>query len=1391
VVDSVTLSGKIKEILGEDNNLPDDYSDVLENILQGQEYVTIKNDEEDYKSLSDVEIQEIIEKLNTYITENGATASPDELQTIFKITQALHDYILTDNDGDGDKSDFEIEGNDRVDSSKYKGDYFDNRARQAHRLIPENLNPNDDTVTDIEKWLDSTVHEVGSEDGTTILEQWFPNLSTEQQIIVLDYYKNSDVVNDTNHFSSVLNMLNDFQKNAIKEKIDTDSGLSLELYDIDGTLNDNLKGFLNLLDTLPEQDDNGDDISPSESIKDFLGDISSEQKDEIFNALTDTNSAFYQSFDGDINDVMSFFWQYLSDAGSTEQKNFLEKITPYSPIHLSLMQTLNERDNDADDDLSTSEKRYWDNLQKLSDGITDGNLSGINLNIIFPDDDAEISASDVVDDIFGNVPDIIEDGTVSPKLGEFIASITNDSLDIESFITQLTDDELAEFSQGLFSDNSPILALLSQEGGNELVNSSFDSIFKALVNLESEKQKIFLQAINPDSLFFEYLQDLGFDEIASAIEDETLDDLNEEDIKDFLEHDILTVTKTWYGSEVSEDYLKDLSNATDSKEIDDILNKAEDEGVIESVLQAVASDNFTDGSPEFYSAFFKALKSDSEYADIFMESIKPNSNLGRTLMQLSDNKTVPFDDISYDIDNETGSLDFGSDERKLFNILSNRDTEGVTIFFNTLETIHDEYDDAVGADNRGIKKLIDNAQIKNLEDSVFDEIFASIDDDTSNAEDMLSIIADDKNIIFKDLGEEQLAYFLDKFLAWIATQDSDDNNLLESFVSNLDEDSFFYKALIKAGGDSDDFYDGNYKDFIQSVTKTEDAARYIKQSLNFSSGENEGLEFISEYLRGKKGSEIDDAVADIMDYATTSPDILEDLINEVISGGDVITGLDEEQAQALIKAVFSYVIDTKPEEGEEISEISLLFLESIPENSLIYAEIQKNYPAISNYLGILSNNQSPEDNPDKTEDYDDSDITKELKKLLSNDDLIEAYAKKSNAQNETVNNTNNTTSQNPQLIEDDDETKTSSEANSSNISNTSEKQEFKKATDAALAALGKTLNVTGEPDYETGIFSSFFFEDNSVEDLVNAAIDGKFNTQEVIGTLQLIPLDKQPDFIREYIASGSVPSETQDYLLGRLLIMITNKEVGDRTAEKILEDAGITDLTYDKVTEILDAWSEATDKYTDASVTTIDDTYEIVLNAYEHLNTEAEENETLSDDNGKNSNIDNNSNNMGMNAGMMGGYNPYVMTGMGMGMNAGMMGGYNPYVMTGMGMGMGMMGGYNPYGMTGMGMMGGYNALSLSPPNPYQAGFEAGVYQAGFNAGYNNASGGSASVSSPRDIVINVSDKASDVAVNVSPDGNIAISRSNTNNTYTTPTGEQPTTTNNKEAIKARRQKDA
>ncbi len=1356
MIDSVTLSNKITSILGENDNLPANYNAVLEVALADETFTTISRDS-DFATLSDVEVQEIIEKLNAYIADNENSEDEEvtaNLNIIFQITQALHDYILTDSDDD--THDFEIEDNDRFDAETdgNTDNNFQARTRKIHEFNKEELNANNENPTDLETFLIDAVTTL-SDSGATFLEQTLPNLPTEQQIAVLEYYKNYDIAHGTNHFQTALFMLNDLQKNAIEAAISGNEDLNFNANDFESSLKD----FTDLLEILPETDADGNDISPDESIKSFL---TEDNKEEIFTALADGNSAFYQYFDGDISDVMEFFWQYLSNASSTEQKNFLEKIPPYSPVHLSLMQTLSERDND-DEDLSTSEKRYWDNLQKLSDGIGEGNLSGVNLKSIFPDDDAEIGISDVVDDIFGSVPDIIEDGAISPKLAEFVSGITHDTLDIEEFITKLTDNELETFSQGLFSDNSPILALLSQENGNELVSNSFDSIFKALVNLEPEKQKIFLQGINPDSLFFEYLQDLGFDDIAAAIEDETLNDLNEDDIKDFLEHDMLVVTKTWYGSEVSEDYLKDLSDATDSKEIDDILNKAEDEGIIESVLQAVASDNFTDGSEEFYSAFFKVLKSDSEYADIFMQSIKPNSNLGRTLMQLSDNKTVPFDDITYDIDNETGALDFGSDKKKLFSILSARDTEGVTIFFDTLENIQDEYDDAVGADSRGIKKLIDNAQINNLTDDVFDEIFASsIDGDTSNAEDILSFIADDENIIFKDLGEEQLDYFLDKFLTWIATQNSDDNNLLESFVSNLDEDSFFYKALIKAGGDSDDFYDGNYQDFIKGVTKTQDAARYIKQSINFSSGDNEGLDFISEHLRGKKGNDIDDAIINIMDYATTSPDILEDLINDTMSGSGIVATLDEQQAQALIEAVFSYVIETEPEDEEDISEIALSFLDNIPENSLIYKEIQKSYPAIADYLGITSDNIEEDD--DESYGYDDKDIAKELKKLLSDNKLIDAYAKQSNAQNEVIENTQNTPSENVTLIEDDEETETPNDSDS----NISETQEFKKATDAALSALGKTLNVTGEPDYETGILSSFFFEDNSVEDLAKAAIDSKFDTQEVIGTLQLIPLDKQPDFIREYIASGSVSPETQDYLLGRLLIMITNKEVGERTAEKILEDANITDLTYDKVTEILDSWSEATDKYTDASVTTIDDTYEMVLNAYAHLNETPEENDSPLNNNPQNPNTE---------------YNPY-----------GMMGGYNPYGMTG------MMGGYNPYGMNGMtgmtGMMGGYNAMSLSPPNPYQAGFEAGVYQAGFNAGYNNASGGSATSSAPSNVVINVSDKASDVAVNVSPDGNIAISRGNpniTDATPTTPTTEQSATPtmNNKEAIKARRQKDA
>ena len=66
--------------------------------------------------------------------------------------------------------------------------------------------------------------------------------------------------------------------------------------------------------------------------------------------------------------------------------------------------------------------------------------------------------------------------------------------------------------------------------------------------------------------------------------------------------------------------------------------------------------------------------------------------------------------------------------------------------------------------------------------------------------------------------------------------------LLQNVV--IDEDSYLYKALIKGGADEEAFLEGDYKGFLDGVNKTDDTAKFLKQALNFSKGDNEGLGFI-------------------------------------------------------------------------------------------------------------------------------------------------------------------------------------------------------------------------------------------------------------------------------------------------------------------------------------------------------------------------------------------------------------------------------------------------------------------------------------------------------------------------------------------------------------------
>ncbi|MFT6262294.1 MAG: hypothetical protein ACJAQ0_000142 [Dasania sp.] len=1007
----------------------------------------------------------------------------------------------------------------------------------------------------------------------------------------------------------------------IQDAISNDSSFSSLMIEaqsgsIDKKIGGNVGDFKALIDSIPLKDDSGDDIDPADSIKDFFAE-NSDSKTEIFTALADGNSALYDAVGGDITEIMEFFWEYLQDAGSSEQKEFLSKIPPYSPIHLSLMETIAERRNDGDfdrkDNRDRDEIRYLENLEKLSDAIKEDSktFSGVNLKYLFPRENADIDADTVIKDIFGNVENIYDDNGSSDVLSDFIQTATSGTLseaDTISFLKNLSNIELSEFTKALTSDASPILALLKQEDGNELVDEIMSNLFKGLASndLPDYVRLGFLENIDSDSDFFDYMQNVGT-EFSDAIEDGDFTDFTSEEIQDFIKQDFPDITKLWYGSAVSNEYLRDLSKVDDSKDIRTILDNAEDEGVLENVLFSLASDKFDDYSADFYTSFFKHLRSDRDAADIFFSSIDPNSFLGRSLVKLIEEEEKPFTRISYDIDPNNGKMDFGNDQSRLMKILSDRKMVGANILSDTIDTIKDTYQDAVGDDNRGILKLIQGAQENNLNNNLFADIFNIDSDDTVKAEEILEFIADDNSILYKDLDAEQLEIFLDKFLDWIATQD-DDNGLLEFFGGILDDDTILFKALIKAGADLEDYEEGDYKKFIKGARQTEDAADFIKNSLNHKLGDNKGLGFISEQLRGLKGRDIDDKIDEIVEFAVADPDIFEELTAAIASGDQVILGLTKEQAEKLIEAVMDEISDQDPEEDEDISVAGDNFLKNIQDNSVIADYIKQDYPILADYFGFGNGLEDP--------DYDDRDIANELDDLLSDKKLIDSYAKRSNGQNEidnrpnrrSNNNNNNNANKNDDYSfkedddygfkEDDDygfkEDDTGIYSTSSS-SNTSSQATFSSATDAALANLGRYIDVAGEPNYETGIFTTYFLENNSVKSLANLATSKNFNTQSVIGLLQYIPLSQQADFIRHYMSSNNISDETKNYLLGRLLIMITNDEVGGRTIDKIFEDAGISSLTPNIIEDIMESWAESMGRHTTASISAIDDTYEKVV----------------------------------------------------------------------------------------------------------------------------------------------------------------------------------------------------
>lgn len=1000
----------------------------------------------------------------------------------------------------------------------------------------------------------------------------------------------------------------------IKEFIDSDfdrEQLSIFFVDAeDSTPEEMLSGpvgdFQRFMETLPIE---GED--PAESISRYFQ-ANPDEKNQIFDALADGNSELYENEDGDVRDIMNHFWAYLEDKGSSEQKDFLGRIEAYSPIHLSILETVDElRETDG-------KSKYFKALEKLADGITKGSLSGVNLKAIFPNDRSDMTISEVVEDIFGHVSEIYTENANSENIVAFINGFKDGTLDstqeMVAFINNLSIHDLAEFSAALTSDESPLLALFNDKDGGETLEALTSTLFEALADsdVDHNDRLIFLESIDPSSNFFEYIEDIGASDIAEAIEDGTLgEDFTPEELQDFISNDLRDITKSWYSSQVTDEYLDELATATTTQEIRKILDNADDEGVLDELLYLVASDKFDNASVEFYNAFFKHLRNNKTEANVFMSSIDPRSNLGRTLTQLADRGERPFHNIDYSIDKKTGMLDFGNDARDIIRAMGNGNMVGANIFYNLFTDISAQYDGAEGSENRNIIQIIEAAQSKSLSNSFFDDIF-DVDnpDKQDDAEELLSIILDDDNIIFKDLNQDQLQGFVKQFTGWLRTQD-DDGGLLDAFAAEIDEDSIIYRALILAGGDPEDLDSGEPAAFLRKATRSDDAAKYIEQSLQFEHSDYQNYGYVNELLRGTTERDIQDAVDNILFYASADSEEMNGLIAEVLSGGEVLTLLTEEQSEKLIKAVFDYVDDERPESGEHISEAGQVFIENLDTASdFLSHAIRTEYPILADYAGL---SVSQEDL-----DYDDRDVARELDKFLRNGGLIKAYAQRSNGQNEQqVNDPYNPTSGSypPSssstgshgFVEDDGPSSYNSGYNSSNANqragiisdtgmsdNSFNSGSYQSTTDAALAALGRYMNVTGEPDIQTGTFSPYFFEEYTISDLAGVASKNRFDARTMIGIMQMIPLEGQLDFIREMLAMGVSDPEVRDFLLGRLLIMVSQGEVGQRTLDNILDDVGIPQLTDNVISQILDGWAEAMDRYTNIPITAIDNTYEAV-----------------------------------------------------------------------------------------------------------------------------------------------------------------------------------------------------
>ncbi len=910
---------------------------------------------------------------------------------------------------------------------------------------------------------------------------------------------------------------------ALVGTTDTDYKSSVDLSSDESTLLDSLSKA----STTADADDN--DETTTETVKNDAFDAYITAGGN-YTALTDVNSNLYQASD-DKETLLQDTLNWLMSKSATEQAAFLNSISSTSELYFALTQLANDL-LEAD-----SESELGQALKDITTAIKDGTtIASGDVNTLF-DKDADDNIALNASSIFTNIELYQTDGAIPQSMRDFINILGADGLtqaEVDTFVSGLSSFEASQFFKSLLSDNSPLTLL------NKDLSATFDMLLTTMSDKATDAQRQqFLESIPSDGTLFSMLEAQGLNQdILDAITNQDFSDIDTADITEFFADDIFKETvKNWNNSSIIEGYLADIDGLSDKDEIADVLDTAKEAGNIQILLSELVSDDSESLNEDSIIGIFDWLDNNKTEANSFFDSLPANSNFNTALKTLISDEIEPFDKLS--IDDTTGKLKT-SDQNKLIKIL--KDSDNADAINSLLDEIDieqenkDTLNDSVGGDNQDVRNLtsdiiaageagsIDFAKYLSPE---VDDSTSPVTQDYSKAEDLLDDIMSDDNYLVQSLDATQLENFAKQFITYLKSAPAE---LLEYFGDNIDTDSVFGKALIAAGANIDDIDNAtdatDYKKILSDAKDYEAFANLIKIAKERSDGTSV-TDYMLDTLRGLEDkNDIDTAAQKILDFAFVDETDTEILIDDILSGTGQFSQLSQEQAEALMEALFDRINKEKLAEDETFSKTQQLFLDNLQDSAFYTDYIVDNntYSDIQAYFN--------------GDDVDDSKVSKELKKLFSDNSIIKDFINSNSESNET---------------EVDDSVLDVSDSSTDTYNDETVKDGY-----SALIRLFDRDAIAGEK----GQLSDDFFEKSgqSAEAIGKKAADGDFSLDEVAGIIAIMPPQEAADFIEAFFVNGGgQDNDTVSFLLGQLMTYQIDGDIDDSQFEDIINNIDNSD----------------------------------------------------------------------------------------------------------------------------------------------------------------------------------------------------------------------------------------